>query len=248
MENLIKTVFARTALFAAKVVSPAVRPGYLPLGLAPDGAITVAQLEKLRAEAHSSAANVTRSLLKNVVPGKHKAKQDNQQKQITPVDMKENLLKIKATFEEFTKKDPDALASMLVLQMCDGMPGMDNFDNQRRVVQTWSAILAPSVVIRERDGVPITAKGMIESALMWVEHGYTKDAERAYAQSKSRFIAAHPARAYTLLADTASQLELDHQKLMFVMLSPVINALASFEGSMRILDDTDLNSKDENRG
>lgn len=235
MENLIKLAIAKSTLLAAKLVSPVVRPGYMPLGVAPNGREIAARMEKVRATNHANGARVTKQLLSEAIHEKDKTHR---------IKLKANLLKVKIAFDGIVKNEPDVIASLIVQQMCDGIPGMDDNDNQRRVASTWSAILAPCVVIRERDGLVITPTAMIEAGLSWLEHGYTLEAKMAHEQSKSRFISAHPARMYALLADTAAQMNLNHGDLMISMVMPVLKALSTFEGSMKILSETDIEGAD----
>lgn len=128
--------------------------------------------------------------------------------------------------------DPDALAAGLVEHLCIGVSGMDGLDNRRRVVAIWSAILAPSVVIREHGGVPIVLADLVDVAIDWVRFGYTSAARTTSKTRATRFICRHPARVYQLVADRAHAAGIDHGELMISLLRPVLVSLGELSGAL----------------
>lgn len=214
--------------YAAQIVSSTIRPPYMPLVLYPD---SVAAAQRLREDADSAREMGYKDCEKLLLSG-------DKNFGLTVEDFRSNMEDIVARFNTgAAKADPDALAVLLIELFCVGIPDMAVLDNRRRVVTVWSAILAPTVVIRERDAKPITVDGVLEAGHDWLEKGYTEDAKSASKQSRTNFISAHPARAYQLVADSAMEHCLDHETLMLSMLKPVMLSIETHMGALAALND-----------
>jgi hypothetical protein len=132
--------------------------------------------------------------------------------------------------------DPDAIASELVNLFCVGMDGMDVLDNQRRLVTVWSAVLAPNVVLREKEKRALAIEDIVEAGFDWIQFGFTQAARATYSSSDTRFISAHPARAYQLVAESAQNFQMDHGQLMLSMIMPVVRGIGFHRGATMAID------------
>jgi hypothetical protein len=203
----------------------ALRPTYLPAALSPDGVQLGADLELAYQSAVVEGYQAMHGLMDK--QQRRKATQTLRVRDITG--------NVQAVGEQFDKAaadlDPDGLASEIIRLFCVGVPHMDKLDNQRRIATVWSALLAPAVVMREKRGHRIVLDDLAAAAVQWMQTGSTDLAAEAYGSPDTRFISAHPARAYDLLTDMAAQHGLDHMKLMSSMIEPVVLPLGHYVGS-----------------
>lgn len=218
-----KTTLSAVAGWLAGQVSRALRPAYAPIFVSPTAAIDSVTLIDQFEEACLEGFLTAKNLVTLGTKGKDA---------LPPFMIGTNVEGIRAAFDKAAARmDPDGLASEIVRLFCVGVQHMDNLDNRRRVVQVWSAILAPSVALREHSGKDIPLERISVLARDWVKYGYTDDARTAYTHSDVRFVAAHPARIYDLLVDTAAQHGLDHAQLVHSAIYPVVMSVGQYVGA-----------------
>ena len=213
-----------------------VAPRYQPPVLYAEGGALAARVAKVFEDGIILGRSATEDLLeRGIAKGVISKKAGSKAKTLTS---REILVNIQATAEKLRRSckeaDPDEIAAHLVKDFCVGIPHMAQFDNQRRTTAVWSAIALPLVVLREHSGRPFTEKELIEAALHWLEHGYTKEAKIINGFRQTRRFSGHPARMYELLADSAQSFNLDHGELMRAMIEPVIGALAYHAGACEV--------------
>lgn len=218
-------MFKAAAGLIAGTAARALRPGYLPAACAPGGRQLALDLKLAYQNAVIEGYQATRALMEK--PPKKGAKHA-----LASRDIAAN---VNAVSVQFTKAgstlDPDGIASELLRLFCVGVPHMDDLGNQRRVATIWSALLGPEVVMREKHKRTIGLQGLVDIALQWVESGSTPAAKEAHGARDTRFISAHPARAYELLTDAAQQHSVDHMKLLSSVIEPVILPLGQYVGA-----------------
>jgi hypothetical protein len=217
----------RATATVIRLASATLQPAYRPSVLFPAGVAASLRLQdELEAGTQAGYATMAK-LLRKSAGGSRKDS-------LSAKEAAENVLRISGQLRETAaRSDPDGLAADLVRLLCMGVPQMDNLDNRRRVVATWSAILAPSVVMREKTKRPITTESIAQCGIDWVARGFTADAQDAWGARDTRFIAKHPARMYELISDSSQAHELDHEKLMLSMIKPVLVSIGQYIGAAR---------------
>lgn len=218
-------IFKAAAGLFASAAARVLRPAYLPTECAPGGRQLALDLKLAYQSAVIEGYQATRALIDK--PPKKGGKHALASRDIA--------VNVNAVNVQFTKAgstlDPDGIASELLRLFCVGVPHMDDLGNQRRVVTVWSALLGPEVVMREKHKRTVCLHGLVDIALQWVESGSTLAAKEAHSARDTRFISAHPARAYELLTDAAQQHSVDHMKLMASVIEPVILPLGQYVGA-----------------
>lgn len=200
------------------------RPRYKPPVLSCHSKSLAFTLRADYVEAFDHARDVTGTLI--MVVGASKAQGEKARNKILA-----DVRRVGSDAELILKKDPDEMAARLLTLFCAEVPGLDVESNLSRLAHTWSSLLAPSVVMREKKQEPITLDDVVTSALSWVEFGYTRAAKECYGSRDTRFISAHPARNYQLIADTAHQHRMDHDGFLTTLIHPLLMAIAAFQGT-----------------
>jgi hypothetical protein len=213
--------------FLAGHAARAARPHFLPLHVAPEGIELAAQLkaayEKEVIVGYLSARQI---ITKGAGAGGKKG--------LKKGAICQNMREVGKCFDIAARTlDPDGLASEIVKLFCVGVPHMKELDNRRRVVTVWSALLAPAVVQRHAQDLVIRAENILEMGSKWLEVGTTDEAHRCAERPDTRFIAAHPARIYDLLVDTAAKHELDLSQLLASVVRPVVLGVAQHVGALQ---------------
>lgn len=229
----VGALLSRVRVAATQAVSRTLLSGYKPQVLCPDSHCAADVLREEFLLANQSGLLAMRNLILGIqeAGGRNEC---TKERTLSAAEAIENVMNVATELQRATSSsDPDGLAAELVRLFCVGVPKMDVLDNRRRVVATWSAILAPSVVMREKSKREITADTIVECALDWVEFGFTDDARDAWAMRDTRFIAAHPARMYHLIADSAQGYSLDHEKLLFSLIKPVLMSIGQYIGTVQ---------------
>lgn len=234
---MLKKLADITAAQASLFIAQTLRPRYVPPCLLPDSEAAANRLNNDCKHAAQEGYAVTRQL---VVDGlvKQSGKRDRTAATLSFEDIQANIDKVNQDFLALAQQaDPDALAAQLADLYCVGVEGMAELDNRRRVVATWSAILGPSVVMREFAGRAITIDTVLDAGADWLRYGYTRDAIDAASERSTRFICAHPARMYQLALDSAALANLDHEQLMRSLLNPLMLAISQHKGAMQAIQD-----------
>jgi len=205
----------------------AARPHFLPLHVALEGQELA---QSLRQEYHQAVVQGYMSARQIIAYGP----QAVGKKGLKKGAICQNLRDVQARFNSAARSlDPDGLAAETVKLFCVGVPHMDSLDNQRRVVAVWSALLAPSVVLRQAEEKSIKQEDLLEIACEWLETGATNAARICAEQSDTRFIASHPARIYELLADTAAKHNIDFDGLLASVIHPVVLSIGRHVGALQ---------------
>lgn len=223
--NTLKSTVLRKSAGAAVWISSYVRPRYMPPILFDGGEALATRLDDQYQKAMALGHSMTDGIFTNY-------KQHKFPNALSRDDATTNIRKLNDALQVGADVcDPDALAAKLIELFCVGLPQMDSLDNQRRIAATWSAILAPDVVLREKSGRTITALMIANSGVDWIRHGYTQAAADTYKARDTRFISAHPARMYHLVADRSQEFGLDHAKMMESLIAPILVAMGYHRGA-----------------
>lgn len=235
---MLKKLLSQGSAAAAVLLSSAVRPRYAPPVLLPDAEAAAKRLDERYQTAHAEGYIATRSLIASGIPAGHA------RKTISLNEMIRNIRSVRERFDSMAATgDPDAIAAVLVDLFCIAVQEMHRLDNRRRVVAVWSALVTPSVVMREAEKRPVTLEGLVDAAADWMRYGYTHDARKCYRSRKTRYYAAHPARSYQLVCDAAACAGLDHEALMRSMIEPVLLPIGNHQGAVAAIDDVEKTRK-----
>lgn len=220
----LRALSSASAAWIAGALAKLMQPSYKPEACSPEGERLATDLIDAYQRAVVNGYLHGRQLIK-AAPKKGK-------KGLRKDDVRLNLEEVSVRFNKAAAKlDPDGLACELVDLFCVGVAHMDVLDNRRRVVAVWSALLAPAVVLREKDGRVITQERLYGIASEWLRDGSTAEAQVCAASADTRFIASHPARIYELMTDTAARHGIAHQDLLASVMHPVILAVGQHVGA-----------------
>lgn len=220
----LKALSSASTAWIAGALAKLLQPVYKPQACAPEGQQLSADL----------IASYQRAVLNGYLLGRQLVKDAPKKGKITlrRVEVRANFEKVSVRFDKAAAElDPDGLACELVDLFCVGVAHMDVLDNRRRVVAVWSALLAPAVVLREKEGRVITQDRLLGIASEWLRDGYTAEAQACATNADTRFVAAHPARIYDLMTDTAGRHGICHADLLASVMHPVVLAVGQHIGA-----------------
>ncbi len=220
----LKSLSSASTAWIAGALAKLLQPIYKPQACAPEGGQLSADLIASYQRAVLSGYQLGRQLVKGS-PKKGKSV-------LKKHEVRTNFEKVGVRFSKAAAKlDPDGLACEVVDLFCIGVAHMDVLDNRRRVVAVWSALLAPAVVLREKEGKVITQDRLFGIASEWLRDGYTAEAQACAGNSDTRFVASHPARIYDLMTDTAFSHGINHAELLASVIHPVVLAVGRHVGA-----------------
>lgn len=226
---MFKTLFSAIAARMAARAARTLRPSYEPVFLEPGAAAAADRLVEAYQQRIQEGYLVAHRALR--LAGEPSAA--NQPAPFQKSDVTTNFERVRKEYDQAASDlDPDGLATEIVRLFCLGVPGMADLDTRRRIVMAWSAILAPSIVMRGHSKRPIELHRLVDLAEAWVRTGTTQDARDAYEIAETRFVASHPARMYDLAADSAAAHKEEHARLIASLIQPVVFSVGEYLGAV----------------